>query len=254
MASTSTKTADARKPPSKKASGKKTPGDKGTSRALRRLDEEFVEWRYEPAASGGAYVGAVVMSLGGLALGAGVYAQFLIAQGSWHDNARWLLAAGAALVLMYILLDGKKPGALRVGDLGVGFEEDGKTARTAWWEISRVLLRDRALRLEAKPRPIVVPLDLHGNAAARIAGEASARIPKRVELEDDDIAGLGKPSGGEKVTAEPPQVTDGRCRASDEPLTFEKDVRMCGRCGVLYHRSGAPRRCVECGKKLKTTG
>ena len=38
---------------------------------------------------------------------------------------------------------------------------------------------------------------------------------------------------------------------SYETLTFERDVRMCRRCGAIFHRAEVPRRCIECGKKLK---
>src|SRR5205823_4892780 len=131
----------------------------------------------------------------------------------------WLIILGAALVCAYLVIGGKKLGALRVGDLGVGFDEDGKPARTPWYEITSVTVRDRALRLAAKGKSIVVPLDAHPGAAARIAREARSRIPKRVELEEEDVANLGNPSGGEKLEAEPPQVTSAHCRATDEALT-----------------------------------
>ncbi len=235
----------------KKKAGKKAKTGEG-EKALRRVDESFVEYRYEPAAGGGAYAGAVVMSLGGIALGMGAYAMIALQGRPLYEWGRWLLALGAGLVVVYLLIGGKKVGALRVGYLGVGFEEDGKTARTPWYEITRVKLGDRALRLETGKRTVVVPLDAHGNGAARIVSEAQSRIPKRVALEDDDIAGLGSSAGGARVPAEPPQVTQAHCRATDEPLTFEKDVRMCGRCGALYHRSGVPRRCLECSRKLKS--
>ena len=54
------------------------------------------------------------------------------------------------------------------------------------------------------------------------------------------------------MEAEPPQITSMHCHASDKPLTVERDARMCARCGALYHRTAIPRRCVECGKKLRS--
>jgi hypothetical protein len=39
--------------------------------------------------------------------------------------------------------------------------------------------------------------------------------------------------------------------STDEPLTFEKDVRMCDRCGAPYHKAGVPKRCAGCGAKLR---
>ncbi len=236
----------------KKSSGGKTKaGD--AAKAIRRLDERFVERRFEPTAGGSAYLGVIAMSFGATALGMGSYALLALQGRPTYDWGRWLIVLGAGLVCVYLVAGGKKLGALRVGELGVGFEEDGgKVTRTAWCDISKVSLGDRALRLGTGAKAILIPLDAHPAGAARAAREAKARIPKRVALEDADIERLGRGKGGVEVDAEPPQVTEEHCRASNEPLTFEKDVRMCGRCGALYHRSGLPRRCVDCGKKLKS--
>ncbi len=87
----------------------------------------------------------------------------------------------------------------------------------------------------------------------RIVAEANERITDRVELDDNDLSTIGRPSSseGRKVPAEAPQVTSERCRASDQPLTFEEDVRLCGRCAVAYHKQHTPRSCQACGRKLK---
>jgi len=216
---------------------------------LRRLDEEFVEWRYEPKSSRRAAVGVVLLSLGGLAVGMGVYAMVL------HDGepvtfAPYLLAFGVVLVVAYFLFGSELGRVVRVGELGVGFEDDGKVTRTRWYELEKVRLSDGVLRLVSAGKPLTFPVRAYTPAVQRIVAEAQKRIPKRVEIHDE---GVGRPdaSVGERVAAEPPQVTQLRCRASDRPLTFEQDARLCGRCGALYHRAAVPRRCLECGKKLK---
>jgi hypothetical protein len=234
----------------KSTTGKTKTGD--ATKAIRRLDERFVERRFEPAAAGSAYLGAVAMSLGGIALGMGSYALLALQGRPTYDWGRWLIVLGAGLVCVYLVAGSKKVGALRVGELGVGFEEEGKVSRTAWCDITKVSLVDRALKLATAGKSLLIPLDAYPVGAARAAREAKTRIPKRVALEDEDLGKLGSGQGGSEVEAEPPQVTEEQCRATGEALTFEKDVRMCGRCGALYHRSGVPKRCLDCGKKLKS--
>jgi hypothetical protein len=136
----------------------------------------------------------------------------------------------------------------------VGLEEDDKVSRTRWYEVERVTLSDGLLRVITAGKPLSLKVSLYGGAARRLVSEALKRIPKRVEIDDADIAAIGKPRAteGEPVEAEPPQVTLQRCRASKRAITFEKDARLCGRCGALYHRAEIPRRCLECGKKLKS--
>ena len=34
-------------------------------------------------------------------------------------------------------------------------------------------------------------------------------------------------------------------------IAFEKDARLCGRCGELYHKSGVPYLCLTCDARLK---
>jgi hypothetical protein len=220
---------------------------------LRKLSDRFQERRFEPKSSGREYVSVVLMSLGGVVLGVGVYAQFLSDAGpaTW---APYMLATGVLLVVAYFLFGQAEARPLRVGELGVGFEQDGKVNRTRWYEIDSVELADDSLTLGVSGKPLRVSLLTHPGAARRIVVEASKRIPRRVALHDDDLQRIGEPRAGEgkTVEAEPPQVTQLRCLASDMPLTFEQDVRMCRRCGALFHRTAVPRRCVECGKKLKS--
>ncbi len=230
---------------------KRATAEATTSRALKRLTDDFTEWRYQSEAPRNAYVWITIMSLGGLALGAGVYAYWLA------DNpiayAPYILAAGVVLVAAYLFLGAPELSVLRVGELGVGVESDDKVERSYWHEVESVSLRDGTLIVKTAVRTIQVPSKEHAGAARRIVAEALARLPKRVELADEEISSLGTPhvGEGEKLDIEPPQVTNDRCAASDKPLTFEKDVRVCGRCAAFYHKSAVPSRCVACGKKLK---
>jgi hypothetical protein len=191
--------------------------------------------------------------LGAVALGAGIYAQWFWATAESPAYAPWLLAAGVILVVLYAFYAPGHVDAIVVGDLGVGTELDGRVTRTAWYQLERLRLAHGALVVETAGKPIQVPMRDHPEAARRIVAEARRRIPDRVELADEEIAELGPPSedAGEVHPAAPPQITDLICRASEEPLTIEKDVRMCARCGVFYHRKSVPRRCLECDNRLR---
>jgi hypothetical protein len=226
-------------------------------KALRRFDEELSERHFVARPSRRQWLARAALGLGGVALGAVTYAWTLRdpALGPLVP-APYLAVGGAALLAAYAFLAGAREARLRVGDLGVGVElGDGKVARTAWYELARVALAQGELLLEKKEsgEPVRVSLEGHRAAARAILGEALVRVPKRVALSDDEVRSVGQagPSDGAVVPVESLQVAGRRCRATDKPLTFEKDVRLCARCGVPYHRSAIPAKCLECGRRLK---
>jgi hypothetical protein len=224
------------------------------TKSLLRLSDPFAERRHGPVASVSQYIWVVVMSLGGIGVGVGVYAVVLrdpsLPSVAW---ANYVLAAGVSMVIAYLLFGQAAAATLHVGDLGVGFEEGGKVTRTAWWQIQSVGLDAGALLLKRKGKTLTIPVKSNDAAARHILAEASRRIPTRIELEDAAIERIGKadPSAGEQIVAEAPHVTGMECANSSQALTFEKDVRLCGRCGVPYHKAGIPARCVECNRRLK---
>jgi hypothetical protein len=232
----------------------KKPRGSSPSRAVLRLDHRFRERRYEGKAAGSAYVWVALMCVGAVAMGAACWAMF------FRDEALeplpympYVLVAGAALVLAYLMFGQEGGAPVHVGVLGIGFENDDKVTRTPWCDIRKVTLGNGALRFETRDIPLTLSLTAHPDAAALALDEALKRIPDRVDVDDREIERIGAPSKGvgEELTADPPQVTTEKCRASGKPLTFEKDVRMCSRCGALYHKSGVPRSCIECDKRLK---
>jgi len=240
----------------KKASASATKRSSG--RSLRRLSDTFEEWRFAPDAGTLDYLWVVIMSLGGIGVGIGVYA--LLFRDASLPPAPWTnyaLAVGVTLVAGYLMFGRSAQKPLRVGELGVGFEErEGRVSRIAWWQIKSVDFDAGALRLKTKGKTYTIPVADNEQAVSRVVAEALTRIADRVELDEERIADLGAADGvvegrGEKLNVEPPQVTGMECRSSSQPLTFEKDVRLCARCGVPYHKTGVPSRCVECGRRLK---
>jgi hypothetical protein len=235
----------------KKSASKST--KRSTGRALRRLSDSFEERRFAPAAGTRDYIWVVLTSLGGIGLGVGAYAIFLrddsLPPAPWTN---YVLAAGVTLVAAYFLLGRSAQRPIRVGELGVAFEDEDKVSRVAWWQITSVDLDAGALRLKTKGKTHTIPVADNAAAVRRILREAMKRIPNRVEVDEARIEGL--PASGEKgelLKAEPPQITGMECRSSSQALTFEKDVRLCGRCGVPYHKAGVPPRCPECGRRLR---
>src|SRR5690606_33637084 len=104
--------------------------------------------------------------------------------------------------------------------------------RTAWYQIEKIAMSGGSLTVKPPGAAIVLPLAAHGSAAQRLVDEAMKRIPDRVELDEGELGAIAAAGTdeGEGVLAEPPQVTEMLCAASERPLTFERDVRMCGRC------------------------
>lgn len=219
--------------------------------SLRRLDETFAERRFEAKSSHRDLIAVLLLSFGALGLGSGIYAQFLWNAPEPPGYAPFVLGLGIVLIGIYLFYPPSASEPLVVGELGVGFEHDGKITRTAWYQLRKLTFANGALLLETTGKPLLVPVSAHAGAARRILAEARRRVPKRVEVDDDALTPAGSSADvGEEQEAEPPQVTEMTCRATDKPLSVEKDVRMCARCGVLYHRSGVPARCAECGRRL----
>jgi hypothetical protein len=244
--------AGSRKPRAKKPAAK---AERARDRKpkLRRLDDEFREWRFEPKPSRRDLVAVVVMSFGALALGAGIYAQYLWKAAAPPGYAPYLIGLGAALLVAYAVFGQQRTAPIVVGELGVGFEREGKVDRTAWYELTGLTLEHGALRLKTAGKPFSLALAEYPSAARLVVAQALERIPDRVGLGDADVSTLGPPRAGEgqERAADPPQVTELACRASGRALSFESDVRMCGRCAALYHRAAVPARCLECRRPLK---
>lgn len=245
--------------PSKKRAARKQPVAAARAAApaatLRRLSGTFAERRFEAEVSRSQVASVLAMSLGGVALGAGIYGVALRGEElAPISYAPFLLAAGVVLLGVWLLLGQKVPPPVRVGELGVGFEKDGKVTRTAWHELTAVRFEHDSLCLRTTGAPLTLPLSVQGPAARRVLAEVLRRMPKTVEIDEDDQARIGAPHAdeGEPLEVEPPQVAGLTCLASDRPLTFERDVRLCARCAAHYDKTSVPSRCVRCNKRLKT--
>ena len=236
-----------------KKTGSEPAGAGGADLALRTHDDARSERRFEPTASAMAVISTVAMSVGAVLVGAGTYAQWLRAGDVGpHPAAPFLLAGGAALLIAVALFGQRLAKPVRVGDAGVALEKDpGELDRLEWRDVNRVLFSGGVLSLQGSGTTVSVPVAVHRAAAARIFAEASRRIPAKVEGLDGASLGTPADSEGEKLPLEPPQVAGQHCKQSDKLIAFEKDGRLCGRCGEVYHKDSVPPRCLTCDAALK---
>jgi hypothetical protein len=229
----------------------------GGSGMLRLRTAPRKERRYEPTTSTAAYISVLGMAIGSVLLGAGVYGQWLRASirpemTEPHPYAPYLLLAGAVLVLAVLLVGPRPVKPIRVGDAGLALEkEPSDIERIEWRDVSRILFGGDVLTFQSPGNVLAIPVKQHPQAAARALAEARERIPAK--LQDVDSTGVPKldPDEGEVLPLEAPQLAGARCKASDELIAFEKDARLCGRCGEVYHKSHVPDRCLTCDAALK---
>ena len=230
----------------------KATGEKAES-ALRLLTDPRKERRYEPKAGASAVVSVVAMSIGALLLGAGTYGQWLRAEALGpRKEAPWLLLAGALVLIAVALFGPRSATPLRVGDAGVGVERDGgDVERIEWRDIAHVVVAASGVTIESPGTTLAIPFKIHPQAAARIVREARLRIGKKLDEGDGVTVPEIDREAGEVLPLEEPQIAGARCKATDKLITFEKDARLCGKCGEVYLKDHVPPECLTCEAKLK---
>jgi hypothetical protein len=220
---------------------------------LRQRSEPRSERRFEPKASAALGLTMLGMSLAALLAGAGVYGQWFRGdEAGAHPYAPYLLTGAVVLGAAAALFGQWSAKPIRVGDAGVALENGpNELERIGWNEVTGLLLSDLALTVQGAGTAITIPLRTHADAAARTLAEARARIPGRAADIQQDALAKADDVAGEVRALEPPQVAGLRCKATDKLIAFEADARLCGRCGELYHKDGAPERCLTCDARLR---
>ena len=241
--------------PSKRKRKSPGPQPEGGALFLRQRSDPRSERRYEARPALAALLTVIAGSLAAVALGAGAYGQWFRAEDAGsHPYAMVLLGAGALVAIAVAIFGqwGSRP--IRVGDAGVAVEKGpGEIDRVAWRDVTGVALSGNVLTFRASGAALAIgiPVGAHPQAAARALAEAHARIPARVEGIKDDALPRPDDAAGQVVPLEAPQVAGLHCAASEKLIAFERDARLCGRCGEVYHKDGVPRRCVTCDAPLK---
>lgn len=220
---------------------------------LKLRSDPRSERRFEPKATPMVLASMVALSVAAVMVGAGVYGQFFRAEELGpHPWAKILIGGGAALLALAAFFGPRAAECIRVGDAGVAAEKGpSEIERIGWFAVKEILLDSSALTVKGAGRSIVMPLPALREAVGETLREARARVPKLVERLE--MKGLDKETAasGETLALEMPQVTGQSCQASGKPLQFEKDARLCGRCGALYHKETVPKRCKVCDARLK---
>jgi hypothetical protein len=220
--------------------------------ALRLRTDPRKERRYEPKSSSGSVISVLGMSIGAVLLGAGAYGQWLRPEELGpHAYAPWLLLGGALLLAAVGLFGPRAAVPIRVGDAGVASEKDGEIERIEWRDVRRIVLGGDMLTIQSPGRSINISVKIHPQAAARAVAEAKARVPATLDGVDDKGLEAVDNGVGEVIPLEPAQVAGARCKASDKVIAFEKDARLCGKCGEIYHKDSVPKQCLTCEAALK---
>jgi hypothetical protein len=233
-------------------------GEAGSGAGMLRLrTDPRRERRYEPEGSAASWISMLGLSVGAVLLGAGVYGQWL--RGSFrpeitepHKYAGYLIVGGALLIVGVAFFGPRPASPVRVGDAGVAQEKGpGEVERIEWRDVTRILLGEGTLTFQSPGTVISIPLKIHPQAAARAVAEARTRIPAKVEDLDTSSLHQLDSAAGDVLPLDAPQLAGARCKASDELIAFEKDARLCGRCGEVYHKDHVPAHCATCEAKLK---
>lgn len=220
---------------------------------LKQRSDPRSERRFEPKPTPLILATMVALSVAAVMVGAGFYGQWFRAEELGpHPFAKILMAGGAGLLAIAALFGPRAAECIRVGDAGVAAEKGpSEIERIAWFEVKEILLDSKGLTIKGPGTLISMPLPTLREAVGETLREARARIPSLVErLEMNGLDKEGA-SSGETLALEMPQVTGQTCQASGKTLQFEKDVRLCGRCGALYHKDNIPKRCKCCDARLK---
>jgi hypothetical protein len=219
-------------------------------RKKKPLKRERKERRFVPEqtqttklAFGGGMLGAV-------ALGAGVYAQWL--RDPALDYAPYIVAAGAAVLGVALLVGDTGAVPIRVGDAGIAIERGSELVRLAWCDMQRISVEKGRLIARSADVTLTIPIAAHRAAVAWILGEGTRRVPEVMDVKRRELEGLPEPkdSDGELVPIEALQVTGRRCAATDKVISFERDARLCPTCAQVYLKDHVPKKCLTCGGEL----
>jgi len=220
---------------------------KPSGKPRRRLEHRFLP---QTTPTGWALIG--VGMLGALALGAGVFGQWV--KDPPVDYALYLIVIGAAGLGAGLWFGDLSAIPLRIGDAGVALEKGAELVRLGWCDLESVTIEKNQLFIKTAELSFAIPVAAHPQAIAWLLKEGVQRVPDVVNVKRRELAQLPKPdkSAGEELQVEGLQVAGRRCRQSDKLISFEQDARICPNCCEVYHRLHVPKDCVTCKQTLGT--
>jgi hypothetical protein len=218
----------------------KKPRDQGARHRRRR------ERRFAPEQTHASLASVIVGMAGAGVLGAGVWAQWLSDQ--QHGFAPYLVAGGAVALAAGMWFGDAGAVPVRVGDAGVAIEKGADVIRVAWCDIKTVSVEKRNLIVRGVEATLTIPLGAHPKAAAWVLAEGIRRLPDIIDVRPGVVDSLPEPKkhDGDMRLVEGFQVTGRHCAASDKPISFERDARICVNCGQVYHKNHVPVTCETC--------
>jgi hypothetical protein len=216
----------------------------------KKAKKERKERRFVPEqtySSGGAVAGGM---LGALALGAGVWALWISETPRAYSP---YLFAGGALALGASLWFGDAGAVpVRVGETGIALERGSELTRISWCDLDTVEIQGKNLMLKGESISFSIPVAAHPLAVAWILAEGTRRVPDAMNVKQSEAAGLPRPkdTDGESVPLEGLQIAGRHCAATDKPISFERDARLCPNCAEVYLKDAVPKECVTCEHAL----
>lgn len=222
----------------------------GELKKAKKKRRERKERRYAGEQTYASKVAVAAGMAGALALGAGVYSQWV--SDNPHAIAPYLSVLGAVVLGGALVFGDLGTAPVRVGDGGVAIERGRELSRIIWCDLERVHAENGKLVLESKEQAFSIPIAAQPRAVARILAEGTRRVPEVMDVKRDALAGLPEPSenDGEVLTLETLQVAGRHCAASDRPIAFERDARLCPQCCQAYLKDEVPKKCVTCKAEL----
>jgi len=211
---------------------------------------ERSERRFEPGQTQTNNLAVIAGMIGSLGLGAGVYAQWF--QDPPLGFASWLVAGGAVVLGGALWFGDSGAVPVRVGDAGLAIEKGSELSRLAWCDIERIYTEKDELVVKGDELTLTLPLKAHALAAAWVLSEAARRVPEVLDVQRKLADELPKPreTDGTVVKIDSLQIAGKNCAASDRPIAFERDARLCPNCAEVYHKDSVPKKCVTCENDL----
>jgi hypothetical protein len=241
---------------------------KKKKKKAKKTGPKRTERRFVPIAATNPWIVRILGAIGGLVIGAGLYAYFYAtAEGhAFHAETAgdrisqipsYLVAAGAVIMGVTIWLGTSSESPVRAGDPGIAVEK-GEIRRMPWWAVDRITWQpgDKALLVTGKDETskaftFKVPAGSHPEAVAWIVEEARRRIRKKVDIEKGVLKQLpvANEHAGQKLELEPLQVVGKKCAASGKIISYEPDARVCTQCERVYFKRSVPNKC-KCGNEI----
>jgi hypothetical protein len=143
-----------------------------------------------------------------------------------------------------------------VGDGGVGIDR-GDVRRIPWYGVTEVFFDPQMKAVSVKGKDeggtnfrIDAKLKSQAQAAAWIVKEATARIPKIVEVtgEGADDIPEALPTT-DIILLEDLQLVGRKDVLTGKTIAYEPDARVCKRCERIYYKKSVPKKCA-CGALL----